>query len=41
MIDYNLINESLGFYEGLGYLRIEAPWTVSEEVDNITKSTYS
>lgn len=37
MIDYNLISESLGFYEGFGYLRIEAPWTVSEEVDNITK----
>ena len=37
MIDYNLINESIQFYSNNGFQRIEAPWTVSEYVDNITK----
>lgn len=37
MIDYQLINDSIQYYESSGFARIEAPWTVSEEVDNITR----
>ena len=37
MIDYNLLNESILHYSKNGFQRIEAPWTVSEYVDNITK----
>lgn len=37
MIDYNLINESIIHYEKHGFTRIEAPWTVSEYIDKITK----
>src|SRR5688572_27449810 len=37
MIDFALLNNSLSFYENKGFKRIEAPWTVSEKVDNITK----
>lgn len=37
MIDYKLLDDSLNFYEVKGFKRIEAPWTVSEYVDNITK----
>lgn len=37
MIDYNIIDTSLKFYDGEGYKRIESPWLVTEAVDNITK----
>jgi len=37
MIDYKLLDDSLKHYEDKGFKRIEAPWTVSEYVDNITK----
>ncbi len=37
MIDYKLLDDSLRHYEARGFKRIEAPWTVSEFVDNITK----
>lgn len=37
MIDYKLLNDSLVYYENLGFKRVEAPWAVSERVDNITK----
>lgn len=37
MIDYKLLNDSIIYYEGKGYQRIESPWTVSENIDNITK----
>lgn len=37
MIDYNLINESLIYYENNEFKRVEIPWTVSANVDNITK----
>ncbi len=37
MIDYKLLNDSILYYEDRGYQRIESPWTVSENVDNITK----
>jgi hypothetical protein len=37
MIDYKIITDSVSYYELNGFTRIEAPWTVSEYVDNITK----
>lgn len=37
MIDYKLINDSIEYYEKSGFFRIESPWTVSENVDRITK----
>jgi hypothetical protein len=37
MIDYGLLYKSLEYYEGHGFKRVEAPWAVSEAVDNITK----
>lgn len=37
MIDYKLLDDSIKYYEGKGFQRIETPWTVSEKVDNITK----
>jgi hypothetical protein len=37
MIDYNLISRSIEFYEKKGFNRIEAPWTVTEYIDGITK----
>lgn len=37
MIDYKLLDDSLKHYETKGFQRVEAPWTVSEYVDNITK----
>lgn len=37
MIDYNLLNNSVTFYEKQGFKRIEAPWMVSKAVDEITK----
>jgi seryl-tRNA synthetase len=37
MIDYKLLDNSIKFYEAYQFQRIESPWTVSEEVDKITK----
>jgi hypothetical protein len=37
MIDFKLLNDSIYFYEEYGFLRIESPWTVSIEVDDITR----
>lgn len=37
MIDYNLINESILYYEKLGFNRIETPWLVTEYIDSITR----
>lgn len=37
MISYKNLDDSLIFYEKLGYTRIEAPWLVPECIDNITK----
>ena len=34
---YKLINDSIIYYENNGFKRVEIPWTVSEQVDNITK----
>jgi len=37
MINYKIIADSIDFYSKFGFKRIEAPWTVSEAVDDITK----
>lgn len=37
MIDYNLLDDSITFYENHDFKRIEAPWTVSQYVDDITR----
>lgn len=37
MIDYNKLANSEKYYSNLGYKRIEVPWTVSENIDDITK----
>jgi hypothetical protein len=37
MINYQLLADSIDFYTGKGFQRIETPWTVSEYVDDITK----
>lgn len=37
MIDYGNIHKSVGFYSDKGFVRIEAPWTVSPAISAITK----
>lgn len=37
MINYSILHESTKYYEKHGFQRIEAPWTVSPYIDNITK----
>lgn len=37
MINYKILDESVTYYAGKGFQRIEAPWTVSEYVDCLTK----
>ena len=37
MISYKNLDDSLNFYNNLGYVRIETPWLVPECIDNITK----
>jgi hypothetical protein len=37
MIDYGLIQDSIHYYEKHNFNRIESPWTVTEQVDLITK----
>jgi hypothetical protein len=37
MIDYNLIQKSIHFYEERGFKRVESPWTVSKQIDDITR----
>lgn len=37
MIDYNLIDRSIQFYNDEGFQRIEVPWMVTEYVDSITR----
>ena len=36
-IDYKKLIRAIDFYEGYGYKYIEVPWTVSENIANITK----
>jgi hypothetical protein len=37
MIDYNIIAESVKYYEKCGFSRIESPWTVTKDISDITK----
>jgi hypothetical protein len=37
MIDYKRLNDSIIYYETLGFNRIESPWTVTKAVSDITK----
>lgn len=37
MINYDLLAQSIKFYENQGFTRIDAPWWVSKEVLDITK----
>jgi hypothetical protein len=37
MINYNVIADSVTFYESVGFARVESPWTVSSQIANITK----
>jgi len=37
MIDYNKIADSIDYYTEHGFTRIEAPWTVSKYVDDLTR----
>jgi hypothetical protein len=37
MINYGYINDSIEYYEKCGFKRVEAPWTVSEYVDSLTR----
>ena len=36
MIDYNLLNESLEYYNSNGFTRIESPWSVAKEIDDLS-----
>lgn len=37
MINYNLIDQSIQFYQKNHFDRIESPWTVSVEIDDLTR----
>jgi len=37
MIDYGLLQKSIDFYEKRGFSRVEAPWTITQQVDDITR----
>lgn len=37
MIDYKIIDKSISFYEKNGFSRVEAPWTVTPQISQITK----
>lgn len=37
MIDFKILNDSVVYYEKMGFKRLETPWTVSEKVDSITR----
>lgn len=37
MIDYKLLDDSVNYYSSNGFTRIEAPWTVSPYIDDITR----
>lgn len=37
MIDYNLISDSIDYYNNNNFKRIESPWLVPEYIDNLTK----
>lgn len=37
MIDYELISKSITYYDKHGFQRVEAPWAVSQAIDDITR----
>lgn len=37
MINYQILADSIPFYENHGFTRIESPWTVSSYVDDLTR----
>ncbi len=37
MINYGIIDKSIEYYSELGYTRLEVPWLVSKEIDELTK----
>lgn len=37
MINYQILADSITFYESKGFSRIESPWTVTKQVSEITK----
>ncbi len=37
MINYKLINDSIDYYQNIGFERIETPWLITEAVDSITR----
>jgi hypothetical protein len=37
MINYQILADSVSFYESKGFERIESPWTVTSEISGITK----
>lgn len=37
MINYGILQDSINYYETIGFKRIESPWTVSESISNLTK----
>lgn len=37
MIDYGIINDSIKYYEDLGFARVETPWLVSDKIEKITR----
>lgn len=37
MIDYMLLDDSSNYYNEHGFLRVEAPWAVTPQVDDITR----
>ena len=41
MIDYQVLDNSIKFYESRGYNRIEAPWTVTHAVSDITRPVFA
>lgn len=37
MINYKILDESINFYEKSGFSRVESPWTVTQQISQITK----
>jgi hypothetical protein len=37
MINYKILDESINFYEKNGFSRVESPWTVTQQISQITK----
>lgn len=41
MIDYDLLNKSVLFYESHGFKRIESPWLVTKAISDITRPEFA